>query len=71
MATLRIEGLSELSAPVERQFERKLWGTDADPLARLARFVWAGGLVGPLVSGWLPLVLFGSLGVVLTASMRS
>jgi lipopolysaccharide export system permease protein len=29
------------------------------------------GAVGPVFSGWLPLVVFGSLGAVLTASMRS
>jgi len=37
----------------------------------VARNLGLQGLVGPLFSGWLPLVLFGSLGVVLTASMRS
>jgi lipopolysaccharide export system permease protein len=37
----------------------------------VARTMGLQGEVGPLVSGWLPLVLFGSLGVVLTASMRS
>ena len=29
------------------------------------------GAVGPVFAGWLPLVVFGSLGAVLTASMRS
>jgi lipopolysaccharide export system permease protein len=37
----------------------------------VARTLGLQGAVGPLVSGWLPLVLFGSLGVVLTLSMRS
>jgi len=37
----------------------------------VARTLGLQGVVGPVFSGWLPLVLFGSLGVVLTASMRS
>ena len=37
----------------------------------VARALGLQGAVGPVFSGWLPLVLFGSLGVVLTASMRS
>ena len=37
----------------------------------VARNLGLQGLVGPVFSGWLPLVLFGSLGAVLTASMRS
>jgi lipopolysaccharide export system permease protein len=37
----------------------------------VARTLGLQGAVGPVFSGWLPLVLFGSLGVVLTASMRS
>lgn len=37
----------------------------------VARTLGLQGQVGPLISGWLPVVLFGSLGVVLTASMRS
>lgn len=37
----------------------------------VARNLGLQGLVGPLFSGWLPLLLFGSLGAVLTASMRS
>jgi len=37
----------------------------------VARTLGLQGAVGPLFSGWLPLVLFGSLGAVLTASMRS
>jgi lipopolysaccharide export system permease protein len=37
----------------------------------VARTLGLQGEVGPLVSGWLPLVLFGSLGVVFTATMRS
>jgi lipopolysaccharide export system permease protein len=37
----------------------------------VARTLGLQGQVGPLISGWLPIVLFGSLGVVLTASMRS
>ena len=37
----------------------------------VARTLGLQGAVGPVFSGWLPLVLFGSLGVVLTSSMRS
>lgn len=37
----------------------------------IARQLGLQGAVGPVFSGWLPLVLFGSLGAVLTASMRS
>jgi lipopolysaccharide export LptBFGC system permease protein LptF len=37
----------------------------------VARTLGLQGEVGPVFSGWLPLVLFGSLGVVLTGSMRS
>jgi lipopolysaccharide export system permease protein len=37
----------------------------------VARTMGLQGAVGPLFSGWLPLVLFGSLGTVLTLSMRS
>ena len=37
----------------------------------VARTLGLQGAVGPVFSGWLPLVLFGSLGAVLTASMRS
>jgi lipopolysaccharide export system permease protein len=37
----------------------------------VARTLGLQGAVGPVFSGWLPLVLFGSLGVVLTATMRS
>ena len=37
----------------------------------VARTLGLQGAVGPVVSGWFPLVLFGSLGAVLTASMRS
>jgi len=37
----------------------------------VARTLGLQGTVGPVFSGWLPLVVFGSLGVVLTASMRS
>lgn len=37
----------------------------------VARTLGLQGAVGPLFSGWLPLVVFGSLGVVLTSSMRS
>lgn len=37
----------------------------------VARTLGLQGALGPVSSGWLPLVLFGSLGVVLTASMRS
>ncbi len=37
----------------------------------VARTLGLQGAVGPVFSGWFPLVLFGSLGVVLTASMRS
>ena len=37
----------------------------------VARTLGLQGELGPVFSGWFPLVLFGSLGVVLTASMRS
>jgi lipopolysaccharide export LptBFGC system permease protein LptF len=37
----------------------------------VARTLGLQGAVGPIFSGWLPLVLFGSLGSVLTAAMRS
>ena len=37
----------------------------------VARTLGLQGAVGPVFSGWLPLVLFGSLGAVLTAYMRS
>jgi lipopolysaccharide export system permease protein len=37
----------------------------------VARTLGLQGAVGPIVSGWFPLVLFGSLGAVLTAAMRS
>jgi lipopolysaccharide export system permease protein len=37
----------------------------------VARTLGLQGAVGPVVSGWFPLVLFGSLGAVLTGSMRS
>ena len=37
----------------------------------VARTLGLQGAVGPVVSGWFPLVLFGSLGAVLTSSMRS
>jgi lipopolysaccharide export LptBFGC system permease protein LptF len=37
----------------------------------VARTLGLQGTVGPVFSGWLPLVLFGSLGAVLTAFMRS
>ncbi|NOT30593.1 MAG: LptF/LptG family permease [Planctomycetes bacterium] len=37
----------------------------------VARQLGWQGAVGPLFAGWLPLVVFGSLGAVLTASMRS
>lgn len=37
----------------------------------VARTLGLQGTVGPLFSGWLPLVVFGSLGAVLTATMRS
>ena len=37
----------------------------------VARTLGLQGEVGPVFSGWLPLVLFGSLGAVLTGSMRS
>jgi lipopolysaccharide export system permease protein len=37
----------------------------------VARTLGLQGAIGPVVSGWFPLVLFGSLGAVLTSSMRS
>ena len=37
----------------------------------VARTLGCQGAVGPVFSGWFPLVLFGSLGAVLTATMRS
>lgn len=37
----------------------------------VARTLGLQGAVGPVLSGWFPVLLFGSLGVVLTASMRS
>jgi lipopolysaccharide export system permease protein len=37
----------------------------------VSRTLGLQGAVGPVFSGWLPLVVFGSLGAVLTASMRS
>ncbi|MSR62785.1 MAG: YjgP/YjgQ family permease [Planctomycetes bacterium] len=37
----------------------------------IARTLGLQGAVGPIFSGWLPVVLFGSLGSVLTAAMRS
>jgi len=37
----------------------------------VARTMGLQGAVGPVFSGWLPLVVFGSLGATLTASMRT
>jgi lipopolysaccharide export LptBFGC system permease protein LptF len=37
----------------------------------IARTLGLQGQIGPFYAGWFPVVLFGSLGIVLTASMRS
>ena len=37
----------------------------------VARTLGLQGGVGPILAAWFPVVLFGSLGIVLTASMRS
>ncbi len=37
----------------------------------IARTLGLQGQIGPVYAGWFPVVLFGSLGLVLTASMRS